>query len=540
MIGVLANPQDYAVIREFFELFKTPWEFFRPHQPYDVLLCCGDVEVPEHGGAFVVIYAGLKISFDGSQTTGVVNSAKTSRVLEYQGFRIPLYGEGVTFRDGAADLVEEGSHLSVVIHGDRGERWFARVGYDLCGEIRTLLTDGQPASHAGTPTLELHVAILRDLIVASGAPLIEIPPVPKGYSFLACLTHDVDHPSQRLHRFDHTMVGFLYRATLGSFLNLFRGRLDGRGLWRNLAAAAKLPLVYLGVVADPWSEFDRYAKIENGLASTFFVIPFRGVAGVARDGRTQSRRASAYGAADISSQIRTLAAKGCEIGTHGIDAWRDTSRGRAEFAEVGRIAGREVRGIRMHWLYFDEHSPSILEQAGAEYDSTVGYNETIGYRAGTTQVYRPLDAERLLELPLHVMDTALFYPSYLNLSGDEARARCAGILENAARWGGCVTVNWHDRSIAPERLWDDFYLRVISDLKAKEPWFATASQAVAWFRKRRSATFEDVRWESGELHVRIAAEPGDALPELEVRIYNGRESDGSRTRMHAEEEHVSQ
>ena len=44
------------------------------------------------------------------------------------------------------------------------------------------------------------------------------------------------------------------------------------------------------------------------------------------------------------------------------------------------------------------------------YDSTIGYNETVGYRAGTTQPYRPLAASRLLELPLHVMDTALFYP----------------------------------------------------------------------------------------------------------------------------------
>ena len=46
----------------------------------------------------------------------------------------------------------------------------------------------------------------------------------------------------------------------------------------------------------------------------------------------------------------------------------------------------------------------------------MGYNETVGYRAGTTQAYKPLEASRLLELPLHVMDTALFYPAYLGLS----------------------------------------------------------------------------------------------------------------------------
>ena len=29
MIGVIADPAEADVVREFFELFKTPWEFYR-------------------------------------------------------------------------------------------------------------------------------------------------------------------------------------------------------------------------------------------------------------------------------------------------------------------------------------------------------------------------------------------------------------------------------------------------------------------------------------------------------------------------------
>jgi hypothetical protein len=29
MIGIIANPTEHSVVREFFELFKTPWEFYR-------------------------------------------------------------------------------------------------------------------------------------------------------------------------------------------------------------------------------------------------------------------------------------------------------------------------------------------------------------------------------------------------------------------------------------------------------------------------------------------------------------------------------
>src|SRR5207247_5194881 len=140
----------------------------------------------------------------------------------------------------------------------------------------------------------------------------------------------------------------------------------------------------------------------------------------------------------------------------------------------------------MHWLYADEHSPATLEKAGFAYDSTSGYNGTVGYRAGTTQVFKPLDAIRLLELPLHVMDTALFYPAHLHCSPAEARQRLRGIIENALRFGGAVTVNWHDRSLAPERLWGGCYVELLDDLKRAGAWFATASQAVAWFVKRRA------------------------------------------------------
>ena len=37
-----------------------------------------------------------------------------------------------------------------------------------------------------------------------------------------------------------------------------------------------------------------------------------------------------------------------------------------------------------------------LDEAGFEYDSTVGYNDAVGYRAGTSQVFRPRDEGELI------------------------------------------------------------------------------------------------------------------------------------------------
>jgi hypothetical protein len=524
MIGVIANPSDHLVVREFFELFKTPWEFYRSDRQYEVLLCSGDGNFHKNSTKLILIYASRTLPFDTENKTEIASRRKENRILSYQGFRIPLYGESASFREKENDfLIDQESRESTIhINRSKGEM-SVRVGYDLFGEIRTLLTVGQPAANASIPALELHIALLRDLILAGGVLLVEIPPVPNGYRLIASLTHDVDHPSIRQHKFDHTMFGFLYRAMLGSLINLFRGRVPVHSLLMNWAAVLKLPLIHLGLAKDFWYEFDRYVKLEKGLHSTFFVVPFKGEPGRSRLGMAPSRRASPYGAADIADRIRSLMSAGCEIGVHGINAWLDGSKGREEVEQIRSITGMEDVGARMHWLYFDEQSPAILEQAGVSYDSTFGYNETVGYRAGTTQVYKPLDASQLLELPLHVMDTALFYPRYLDLSPGEAGKRVGHIIDNAVQLGGCVTVNWHDRSIAPERLWGDAYVDLIDELKNRGAWFSTAAQAVSWFRKRRSAVFEKVSWESGELRVRITVDVIGDLPDLQLRVYNGRE-----------------
>ena len=333
------------------------------------------------------------------------------------------------------------------------------------------------------------------------------------------MTHDVDHPSIRRHKLDHTILGFLYRATVGSLISVLQGRQRVRSLLTNWWSALKLPLVQLGFARDFWSEFDRYPKLERGVPSSFFVIPFKDIPGRVEKGLAPKRRASRYGAGDVVGQIQVLKSSGCEIGLHGIDAWIDSYKGLEELEQIRQITGAKVTGVRMHWLYQNEQSPVKLEKAGADYDSTVGYNQTIGYRAGTTQSYKPLETTHLLELPLNIMDTALFFPVYLNLSPDEARKQVGSIIENAVRFGGSVTVNWHDRSIAPERLWGDFYVKLVDELKNRGAWFSTASNAVSWFRKRRSAVFESAGVDSDALRVKIGMSGNEEVPGLRLRVY---------------------
>ena len=318
------------------------------------------------------------------------------------------------------------------------------------------------------------------------------------------------------------MFGFLYRATVESLLHACRGRKPVRNLCRNWAAASRLPLVYLGVARDPWGSFDNYLQIEAGLGSTYFVIPKKGYAGRAASGQAPCKRASRYSVNDIKPQLEKIMSAGCEVSLHGLDAWLDSDSGSEERETLFKTSGTRETGVRMHWLYFNEQSPVALDRAGFSYDSSIGYNQTVGFRAGTAQAFKPAGVANLLELPLHVMDTALFYPNHLNLSEKQAEKVVWNIIDAAERFGGALTINWHDRSIAPERLWSDFYVKLLDELKRRGAWLPTAANAVAWFRMRRAATFGTVAREDERAKVGVSVKGASNLPGLRARVHQPR------------------
>jgi len=530
VVGVIADPAEERIVEEFFELFKIPWESYQAGRRYDVVILDGKANPEGVNAKLVLVYSGAKTPADTRFEVEIDSEQRGSRVSPL-GRQFPIYGNAVTLRGGSGVLLH-GAGRPIAQIRQIGDRVMARVGYDLFREIGALLSNGQPSEASAVPTLDLHIELLRELITSSGIPLLEIPPAPNGSPFIACLTHDLDHASIRRHKFDPTIWGFLYRATIGSTINVVRKGLPVSRLLTNWAAAVKLPFTYLGLARDIWNDFDRYLDLEKGRPSTFFVIPFENRPGCrSPKGQAPRSRGARYDVSHITGKIARLRAAGAEIGLHGIDAWADTSKGRQEAHRIAELCNTDVAGVRMHWLYSDERSAAALEEANFSYDSTTGYNDTVGYRAGTTQVFKPLNATRLLELPMHIMDTALFYPAYLNLSEKQAWNRVSPILDHAVSCGGVVTINWHDRSIAPERLWGDFYVRLMGELVSRGAHFLTASRAAAWFRKRRSAAFEKTNGNNYKVRVSFAKDQvDDILPGLRLRVHRAKTLDALQQR----------
>jgi hypothetical protein len=516
LIGVISKAGQVSAVEEFFELFKTPWEFYAPGKAYDAVIATVD-KLPAIQARLLLVY-GAEAQTADTRFGIMAGGRQAGGILNDRDGLLPIYTGLLTFepcRDTAACQTVSGA--SVGIRTSTADGIVIRLGYDLFDEVAFLLSSGQTVEHAPVPALDIHIAMLRRWILEAGMPLLEIPPAPAGHSFIVCLTHDIDFIGIRRHFCDHSMWGFVFRATAGALWNFKRGRLSLSRLLRSWLAVASLPFVYVGLVRDFWEPFEWYLKVEDGLSPTYFLIPFKRRPGARVPGRHTSRRASAYGAADLHAQTRILQSHGCEVGVHGIDSWHDAVKGTEEKAEVASVAG-ECSGIRMHWLLRDENTPAALESAGYSYDSTVGYNETVGYRAGTSQVFRPAGAQTLLELPLHIQDGALFYPQRLDLTEPEAERRCRALIATAGKFGGVLTVLWHDRSHGPERFWGGFYVNLLAALKSLDVWFGTAGQVVGWFRKRRMVRFERAE-EGAETPVRIRYEGGDIQPPLRVRLH---------------------
>ena len=345
---------------------------------------------------------------------------------------------------------------------------------DIFCIIRNALNAGRPNVHE--PICDAALDKLRGKL-REYFHFVEIPPAPWDYTYMVALTHDVDLLSVRERGW--LSVGY------ATFQCLCKGM---------VAEACRIFLAKCGACRDPWNLFPHWMEMEKelGVRSTFFFLPFRNRPGAL----SPAIRAGYYSLEH--APIPELIRNGWEVGVHGIDNWINEISGMEEMGIFQRF-GLENIGNRVHWLMSDENSLVILDRAGYFYDSTIGYNDDIGFRAGTLQVYRPAGSQSLVELPLHIQDIALFGKSCwelsdtrwnknpcLNLDRDEAVARVAELMDYAGKYGGVLTILWHYESIGFPSDIEYMYRMLVNRAHSEKAWIATAGDIVQWFLARRS------------------------------------------------------
>jgi hypothetical protein len=156
-----------------------------------------------------------------------------------------------------------------------------------------------------------------------------------------------------------------------------------------------------------------------------------------------------------------------ELGVHpSYASFRSVDRLREEVSVLRDVLGTGKVGGRQHYLRWCPDSWADWEACGLAYDSTVGYADQIGFRAGTCIPYRPwlMRSNReanLLEIPLLVMDETLI--GYMDLQTQHSLRAVTDMIARCRVVGGVFTLLWHNSSLL-EPAFDDLYAKLLDSL----------------------------------------------------------------------------
>jgi hypothetical protein len=145
--------------------------------------------------------------------------------------------------------------------------------------------------------------------------------------------------------------------------------------------------------------------------------------------------------------IAGLAEQGVELGVHpSYSSFKAIDRLRQEVQTLRELFGIRQLGGRQHYLRWCPDVWVDWESCGLAYDSTVGYPDQIGFRAGTCIPYRPWllkfnRAANLLEIPLLVMDVAMLD---MNVTAPQFAELVQGVIARCRLIGGVFTLLWHN------------------------------------------------------------------------------------------------
>jgi peptidoglycan/xylan/chitin deacetylase (PgdA/CDA1 family) len=309
---------------------------------------------------------------------------------------------------------------------------------------------------------------------------------PKRKPFAVCLTHDVD-----------AVVIDSLRHCARKFIERIRdGGSEARKAHEFIAIGMDAARVIKHAKwTDPLCCYERWLDVEKnvGARSTFFFWP--GWKAVAKHHPSDCN----YELTDrilfdgqkctVEEMIQEMDRRGWEIGLH--PSWYsfdniDEMKRQKEALETS--LGHDVVSVRQHYLHYDIRvTPSIQAQAGFKYDSTLGFNDNVGFRFGTCYPWKLYDisAEEKLpitEIPLLIQDGALLNPGKgMRLDEDTAYQYVLQITEAVESVGGVLTLLWHPNQIHKSEWWN-LYCRTLEMLAAKNAWFSTIEQAGKWFQ----------------------------------------------------------
>lgn len=219
----------------------------------------------------------------------------------------------------------------------------------------------------------------------------------------------------------------------------------------------------------PWKNLQEIVELELdlGYTPTFYFLP--------RTGFKNEIKNADYILNDsyIKNTIDYLVDKEINIGVHGSYRTHDEFN---EFLIDKKLleaqTKQEITLNRFHWLQFDiVKTPPLLEKANIKIDSTLGFQEHIGFRNGCcTPFYlynhKTNQSTQVIEHPLTVMDCSLAFNNYMELDVTNGKKAIKNLYNSIKKFNGLMVFNYHNTFLTPYRNkeWFEMYKEVLKGL----------------------------------------------------------------------------
>jgi hypothetical protein len=332
----------------------------------------------------------------------------------------------------------------------------------------------------GKPLVNMYCALLKKSLLRIGKKEGDFLPLwPENKRYAVALSHDVDLPEKYISSWR------LLRRWIGDMR--FKTLLTAGTLLKNML------LKPVRLSPDPYWNFEKWIQLEKrgGFFSTFFFAS----ANIFSPDSSVFDPIYTIEGKKYSEIMHQLTDKGWSIGLHAsYDCWKRWQNFEIQKQELEKISQQKIIGVRNHYYRLNPEAPEqTLEyqrKAGFIYDSSLSFNDAIGFRRGIALPFNPFVSKShktidILEIAATLGDEALF----LNKpEPDEALDTALHHLQEVKKYNGLAVLNWHCRSLDQHDYpyWGKIYTEILDYLLAEnEAWVTSLDNIALWWKERR-------------------------------------------------------
>ena len=293
---------------------------------------------------------------------------------------------------------------------------------------------------------------------------------PEGKEFAICLTHDIDSLTKYPSAPKILRVGItqLRRQKPRWYLEMARNYLA----------------MLFHLRKGPYETLDDIVKLEGqyGFRSSFYF----------KAGDSSIHDENLVGRPKAVSIIRRMEDKGWEVGLHaGYNTYKDVRIMSQERDEVDRAVSKRNYGCRQHCLRWKTPDTwRIQEKLGLLYDTSLGFNDELGFRCGICVPFKPFDIKEnreldIWELPLTVMDASFDSPRYQGLSPEGGYGEIIKHINMVKKYGGCFVLLWHNTSFQPSGEWTrrkETYQKLMKFISTQNVFVTSGREIIQWWK----------------------------------------------------------